>query len=172
MPEPSQQDLETAQSLLAMFDRQSEDGEYLFSDADVRHFLPLVLLQLGPAAPPDALDPEAQELLGQLAVAAGVDDQTSPDEVVEKIKGFYERNPPNPQLVEAFQRFVREHVADEAAGGGVSKAVSQLLGQEASKRPLESGGPRPAGAVGGGLLARLGAAKALDDKKKAGDDEG
>ncbi len=171
MPDPSQQDLETAQSLLALFDQQDEDGTYRFSDGDVRHFLPLVLLQLGEALPDGGLDPEAQELLGLLALAAGVDESTPADDVAVKVTAFYERNPPNPTLVEAFQRFVRERVAG-ASGGDVSKAVRELLGQQAGGRPLQSEGPRPTGSVGGGLLARLGASKALDEKKKAGDDEG
>lgn len=171
MPEPTAQDLEIAQSLLGLFDQQADDGSYLFSDADVRHFLPLMLLELGDAVSPQELSPETQELLGQLAVAAGVDQDTPADEVSGKIAAFYERNPPHPTLLGAFQGFLREHVSGKDGGAGVTKAVKQLLGQEGASRPLDSGQPRAAGTVGGGLLARLGAQRALDEQKP-GDDEG
>lgn len=151
--DPNDADFAKAQKLLSVFDRQNEDGEYLFSDEDVRHFLPLMLLALGGDIDPAALGDSTQQLMGELAVAAGIEDTGDPADVAAKITAFYEENPPNEELVAAVNQFLREGLA-EGDRPAVSKAVQDLIGGEASNRPVGAE-PAPEGALRGPLAAVL-----------------
>jgi hypothetical protein len=151
--EPTEADFEAAQKLLQVFDQQNDDGEHVFSDEDVRHFVPLLLLSLGGDVDTGALGEETLLLIGETAAAAGIEGDASGEAAAEKITAYYEANPPNEALLEALNRFLREGLA-EGQGPGVSSAVKSLLAQEASNRPVGDG-PAPPGSVRGGLGARF-----------------
>ncbi len=166
--EPTSDELQRAARLLSVLERRDEDGRPRFRDEDVLHFLPLVFLSVAPTAEARAELPDAVvRLLGLFAARAGVDVNAPPDDVALAVERYYDAHPINPELLLAFQSFVREELL--AGGTGNEKAFAAFLGDgraPASLRALESGA-RPKGSVPGGPLARL--AKAPADTGDADD---
>jgi hypothetical protein len=160
----SEKELTQAEGLLALFDARNADGTMKFADEDVRHFLPMLLLATGSVTPEMCTD-EVLELLGEFSVKAGIKQGASPEERGKAINAYYEKNPPNPGLVDAVNKFMREQGIEAGGPGLPSAALAKALGAQTSHVPVGAS-PRPAGAVGGGILGRLNAGKALDDKKK------
>jgi len=162
--EPTEADFATADKLLRVFDQQDADGEYLHADEDVRHFVPLLLLSLGGDIDADALGDETQLLMGEMAAAAGIAADATAAQAAALVTAYYEANPPNEALLEAFNRFVREGLA-EGRGPAVSSAVRRLLGQDTSNRPVGQG-PAPEGTVRAGMARFASVPSRKDDAKK------
>lgn len=154
--EPTSEELQRAARLLAVLDRKNDDGSPRYSDEEVLHFLPLVFLSVAPSAAQRAALPDAVVgLLGLFADKAGIDPDGPPDEVARALERYYEAHPVNPELLQAFQSFVREELLS-AGGGEPHPFASFVEGAAAKKAPLERGA-RPKGSVPAPLarLARL-----------------
>lgn len=151
--EPTSEELERAARLLAVLERRNGDGTPRYSDEEVLHFLPLVFLSVAPSAAARARLPDAViRLLGLFADKAGIPPDGPAEDVTRALERYYEAHPVNPELLQAFQSFVREELA-AGSGGGDHPFASFLEGSTAKRAPLE-GGERPKGSVPG-PLARL-----------------
>lgn len=159
---PSEKDMAGAQALLSIFDQQDDDGEYVFTDDEVRHMLPLLVIGAGlqPADCPEAV----QEMLGEFVADAGISLDDPADVVAERIRAFYDEIPVNPELWSALGAFLRENAA--GAAELASRAAQRLVGAEQSLTPVGAGG-RKEGTARGGVMARLEAGKVLDDAASA-----
>ena len=160
--EPTSDELKRAGRLLSVLDRLEDDGTPRYSDEDVLHFLPLVFLTVAPSAEQRAELPDAViRLLGLFADKAGIDPDASPDEVTHALERYYEEHPVNPELLQAFQAFVREELF-AGSRPGENPFASFTAGGAPTRVPLERG-ERPPGSVPG-PLARL--AKAPNDDEE------
>lgn len=159
--EPTSEELQRAARLLAVIERRNDDGSPRYSDDEVLHFLPLVFLSVAPSAAARARLPDAVvRLLGLFADKAGIDPEGPIDAVAPTLERYYEEHPVNPELLQAFQGFVREELAQ--GGGGDHPFASFIEGASAKKAPLE-GAERPKGSIPG-PLARLAKLPKDDDK--------
>jgi len=149
--EPSEAELHKAARLLAVFERKRDDGSYYFSEQDVQHFLPLVFLTVSGGAPSAELPDAVVQLLGLFASQAGVDAEDGPEAVQRAVERFYESNPVHPELLAAFQGFVREELAG-SGDAAVAKAFASFLGsEETTDKSVLGGGERPAGTTPGSM---------------------
>lgn len=160
--EPTSAELQRAARLLSVLDRRADDGSPRYSDEEVLHFLPLVFLTVAPSAEQRAALPDAViRLLGLFADKAGIDPDASAEDVTHALERYYEAHPVNPELLQAFQSFVREELF---AGSPRDDAFASFASGSAPKRtPLESG-ERPQGSVPG-PLARLAKLPKDDDSE-------
>jgi hypothetical protein len=138
-----------ATALAAVFDARKPDGTFVYSDEEVRHYLPLLILTA--KIPFQKLDAAAQRILGEFVGAAQLDLSKPPAEVQAVIEKHYEKNPVNPALHKGIMDVVRSVLA---GGGDVSSAALAALGGQKTTGVL-GGGVRPAGTAPGGVLARL-----------------
>lgn len=159
--EPTSDELQRAARLLSVLDRLQDDGTPRYSDEEVLHFLPLVFLTVAPSAEQRAQLPDAViRLLGLFADKAGIDPDASPDDVTHALERYYEEHPVNPELLQAFQSFVREELF-AGARAGENPFASFVDGGPPKRAPIE-GGERPPGSVPG-PLARLAKLPSDDD---------
>lgn len=138
-----------AVALAAVFDARKPDGTFVYSDAEVRHYLPLLILSA--KVPFAALDAATQQILGEFVGLAGLDLSKPAEQVQATIEAYYQKNPVNPALQKGIMDVVRGVLA---SGGDVSKAALAALGGQKSTGVL-GGGVRPAGTAPGGVLTRL-----------------
>ncbi len=102
-----------AQSLLSIFDEQDAAGQHKFSDDDVRHVLPLLIL--GAELKVADCSPPVQELLGEFVHEANLNLNDAPEKVSAQIKAFYSQNPADPALMGAVAGFLRNPASAAAA---------------------------------------------------------
>lgn len=95
-----------ADELVARLTREAPDGARVYSDAQLRHALPFMLLLMAGRADKAALAKDTLRLLDEFATALGVTPQMSPVEVQERVRGFYERHPIDAALQAEIERFV------------------------------------------------------------------
>lgn len=158
----SEKAMADATAMLAVFDKQNDDGSYAYTDEEVRDFLPMLLLGAGNVQA-EQLTEEVADLLGEFAKKAGLTPGESAEAVSAKVAGYYADHPPNAALVASFEKFLQAFAAD-GGSAALSSAVAAALGQQVSNRPV--GGDAPDGSVKGGVLGRLQAGAALDKKKR------
>lgn len=113
MAELTQQDADHAQTLLSIFDEQDAAGQHKFSDDDVRHVLPLLVL--GTQLPVAECSPAVKELMGEFVVEAGLNLNDPPEKLSAAIKAFYAQNPADPGLMGAVAGFLRNPAAAQQA---------------------------------------------------------
>ncbi len=139
------------QGLMALFERRNTDGTYAFTDAEVRHYLPYLVLAA--RVPFANLDPAVKTLVGQLVVDAKLDLTAGAAAVQEKIEAHYALKPFNAVLHKEVLALVRGALGGGSDGAG-RQAVEALLGGGGPKGVLQTG-ERPAGTAPGGVLGRL-----------------
>lgn len=144
-----------AETLLAVFERQNDDGTYLYSDREVREFLPLLVLAAG-----ETIDgiPHLMELMGQFASKLGLQPEMDREQIQRAVETYYAENPLNPRLLAAFQTAVHETVVGSVSIDAV-KAFAKFAGDRPDQIP--DGSPPPEGSIKGGPLARF----QLEDKQ-------
>ena len=113
MAELTEAEARQAQSLLGIFDEQDAAGQHKFSDDDVRHVLPLLIL--GAQLKVSDCSPQVQELLGEFVLEADLNLNDAPEKVSAQIKTFYTQNPADPALMGAVAGFLRNPAAAAAA---------------------------------------------------------
>ncbi len=137
--------------LMALFERQTPDGTYHYSDADVRHYLPFLVIAA--KVPTESLNADMQKLLGQFVVDAKLDLKQPAADVQAAIVAYYDEKPANRELQTEVQKFVREEL--QAGGAGGDAAMAALLGGAATTTGVLGGGVRPEGSVPAGPMARF-----------------
>lgn len=153
-----------ADALAALINQRAADGAFVFSDDDVRHFLPLLCLSVARELPDVEFPASVQTLLAEFAAASGIDGTTAPDQVQQAVEKFYAARPIAPGLKTAVEQFLRELLQE--GGDAAVAAVHRVLGSERVLKPLERTAPPPTGAVAAGPAARFAAQGMLPTAKK------
>ena len=142
-----------AEHMLALCMRAGPDGARLYSDAEVAAFVPFLLVAFAPAVDPAALSPAARALVGGLAQRLGLDGK-DPAATAGALRAHFTSAPPNPKLVQDFERFFRE-VLKDLGPGAAGAAFASFVGA-ATPKPLSiTGAARPAGTVPASPFARF-----------------
>lgn len=121
--------------LAARLLRKDEHGNYVHDPRDVRHALPLVVLelQLPLAELPDGL----RRLVVETAAAAGVRAAGGVDAARAALRAYYEARPPNRAVLAEIER---------ALDPGPDDAARRAVGATSSARPVGTD-PKPQGAL-------------------------
>lgn len=136
--------------LMDVFRRQNDDGEYVFSDDEVRHFLPWVLLNLDVDL--GALDDGMVTLFAEACSAAGVKDGMDVDAITACFAAYYVEHPPRAELAAAFETVWKQVNADAAPDA--KNPFARFSGAVPLTAPL-AGAARPAGTIPAGPMARF-----------------
>lgn len=120
--ELSEGEARQAQSLLSIFDEQDAAGQHKFSDDDVRHVLPLLIL--GAELKTSDCSPPVQELLGEFVLEANLNLDDAPEKVSAQIKAFYTQHPVDPGLMGAVAGFLRNPASAAAAAERAAARVA------------------------------------------------
>ncbi|MCC7074374.1 MAG: hypothetical protein IT383_23915 [Deltaproteobacteria bacterium] len=142
-----------AQQMLALCMQTGPDGTRLYSDADIAAFVPFLLIAFAPAIDGSTLSPAARALVGGLAERLGLDGK-DPSAAAAALRAHFAASPPNPNLVQDFERHFRE-LLKELGPGAAAAAFASFVGA-ASPKPLSTvGEARPAGTVPASPFARF-----------------
>ena len=86
-----------ANKLVAIFRRKKADGSYYYSDAEIRHWMPVIIIAGG--LPASTWSSEMQRAMSELLEKAGIDLATDAGgRLMAKVYRYYERNPVNREL--------------------------------------------------------------------------
>ncbi len=135
----------TAEGMLAICHR--------FDEAEVQAFLPYLLVTFAPAIDANKA-PAAAAAVGVLAQRLGV---AKAEDAAAAFRAHFEANPPNPKLVEEFERFFREQLKGTLPDGA-AEGLAKVIGSDdpSGARALSTvGGERPAGTVAASPFARF-----------------
>ena len=159
--------VQSADVLMAVFEKQKKDGNYLYTDAEVRHALPLIMLTGVANGQVESLPEPVTELIAEMLANAGVTKDDKPNALGKKVAAFYEAMPPNKDLLAALSEVMGKEAERLVAEGAkaAAKAAASLTGKAAPSNVPMANRPAPKGAVGGGALARLRANKTVDKRK-------
>lgn len=102
-----ERDEAVAQQILQAFESQDQNGDFLFSDADVRHFLPCFLLMSG-VDPNDHPTGSLGELFRDFRISSGTPDDATVQEYVERATAFYDASPPSEELLKTVRELVNK----------------------------------------------------------------
>lgn len=89
-------DMRQAAAIQEIFERREPDGRYHYSDADVRHFLPLMAMS---ARVETALYPELQVVMDELAERMGA------PITLDAVRAYYAANPVNGELLDEYRAY-------------------------------------------------------------------
>lgn len=142
-----------AQQMLALCLQTGPDGARLYSDADVAAFIPFLLIAFAPAIDATTLSPAARALVGGLAERLGLDGADAP-KAAAALRTHFAHSPPNPKLVQDFERHFRE-VLKELGPGAAAAAFASFVGAAAPKPLSTVGEARPSGTVPASPFARF-----------------
>jgi len=134
------------ETMMDVFRRANPDGSYFFTDADVRHFLPWMMMNT--AIDLDALDDGSLQLFADACLAAGVVAGMPAQDARAKFAAYYAAHPVHPELVSGFKAAVREVVGGAAAQGAT---FAKFAGTANAKMGAPPAVERPAGTVAGPL---------------------
>lgn len=138
------------ETMMNVFRRENPDGTYFFTDADVQHFLPWMIMRVG--ADLETLDDGALTLFAKACGSAGVTGGMKPEDVQAKFDAYYKATPLHPELMKAFEgafRDVQSSGSDAGAG-----SFAKMTGA-ATNRTVLDGGKRPEGTIPAGPMARF-----------------
>jgi hypothetical protein len=96
--------MDNFERLAAIFNRKNPDGSFHYSDEDVRHWLPLIIIAGG--FPADTWTAEMTSAMAQLAVNAKLDAEHDDEALKAKIDAYYTRYPVNPELARELEELV------------------------------------------------------------------
>lgn len=130
--------------------QENPDGSRRFANEDVLHFLPWVMVNMGVDAA--SLDDDALALFSTACANAGVVRDDDTQVISGKLDDYYRQHPPNRDLVTAFEAAYRQ-VNQGAAMQ--ENPFARLSGEKPAIGVLGGTGPRPAGTVAGGPMARF-----------------
>lgn len=146
--------------LLAVFRRRGPDGQFLYSRADRRRVMQLMLVTLVPPARVPELSPRLQAILGELALAAGTQRHHSPKEVMRALTHYFRKNPPHPVLMRELNALLKS-ILQEGEGAGRLGQVTFVTAPSAvglappAPACTPSPSPAPSDKEGGALSDRL-----------------
>lgn len=120
---------EQTQKLLNLVEQRDRAGHPTYSDAEVRHLLPLLILTSG--FKPRNLPGPAQEVLGVFVAKAKLDLELPPAQLRKAINAYYVKHPPNPSLMHALSQFLKNpDGAIKAAAWAVARVSSGGWGRK------------------------------------------
>jgi hypothetical protein len=122
------------EKLMNVFRRTDAKGSYVFSDDDVKHFLPWILVHMDVDL--GSLDDVTIGTFAEACAAAGVKDGMDVEQVTAAFDAWYAKNPPNPELAAAFSTVWRETTQDAATPS------ARGLARPRAVRPAEGRAPR------------------------------
>jgi hypothetical protein len=127
---------EIAGRLMAVFQSQGLDGR-VFSDAEIQHMLPLLIL--ASANDPALMTPDMRRVLTEFAAKADIASGMTDKETQRAIERYYATKPVEPRLLAAFRQFMRNEARDRAGAPGMNTAFAALLGTPMrATRPVDS----------------------------------
>lgn len=130
---------QNTERLLSFFERQDDEGLYYYSDEDVRHFLPLLVLTLATEDPDLTWPPAITKLMQEFTRSIDLPDNASAAQLNEAVDAYYKAHPIDKELQNNFQVLVREIVAS-GSDSAISDAASKLLGMApATLQPKKPG---------------------------------
>lgn len=91
--------LQRAEQILEPFDQQNPDGTYLFSDTDVRRFVPLLFILSEAPLDPSQMTPELKEAMEAFLTSFGLSFESELRQIYSAAREYYQSNPPNPALL-------------------------------------------------------------------------
>ncbi len=127
-----------------------EHGRARFAPAQLAHALPFVVFAL--EVPFADVPPSLQELCVATCTTAGIRGDTTPTQARALLVAHYDKHP---LPVGFLARLLRAIGGDVVGAVDPAVATRALLGTGAVQGVLGGGGPRPAGTVAGGALARI-----------------
>lgn len=103
LPELSALEAAKADEILAVFEEQDEQGNYIHSDEDARHLLPALLLIAG--HDPDSFEQgPLKALFGEFREKFGLDFEAKAADWEQAAIKYYQKNPPNKALLSKIQQ--------------------------------------------------------------------
>jgi hypothetical protein len=133
-----------------VFRRENDDGSYMFTDEEVRHFLPWVLLNLDVDL--STLDDGMVALFAEACSAAGVKDGMDVDDIMATFAAYYAAQPPRAELAAAFETVWKQVNAE--APPEAKNPFARFSGAAPLTAPV-AGAARPAGTIPAGPMARF-----------------
>ncbi len=132
------------EEIFALCMQKREDGSQRFSNQEIRHFLPLIIISAGfdvSKHPP--LQAVMSEFIPKLGVAANADAET----YSRAIQRYYRANPPNKELEREFLAYCRSQAITEVDAEKV-RAFAKASGMNLGGTSPLKGMAAPTGGVG------------------------
>ncbi len=98
-------------ALLAIFETKTPNGEHVFTDDEVRHVLPWLILSAG--VRPKNLSQSALRLVGEFSYKARLDLTAPAPRLKAEVDAYYRRNPMAPALKMALEQFLKNPPTSE-----------------------------------------------------------
>ncbi len=154
-PPPRQQ--EQVERLLLSFTRKGKRGRARYSAEDRKRLVRLVLVTLIPPARYPYLPPKLKRMLGQLSIAAKVQNAKSSEETMRGLQAFFRRQPPSPAILRDFNDALRTLNRRLEADARKSQAAQKDSDRSDMAEPPAPATPAPS------PQAPVAASNALDD---------
>jgi hypothetical protein len=130
--------------------RIGPDGQRLFSNDEVTHFLPWAMITM--SVDVTSLGDTALTFFNMACQRAEVTTDMDGAQMSAALQAYYAKNPPRAELVATFERAFRDSIA---SGAPSANPMAALTGTKESAAPLGGTGPRPKGSIAAGPLARF-----------------
>lgn len=125
--------------LMGFFERQDDEGLYVYSDEDVRHFLPLLVLTIATESDETSWSPATRKLMEGFTKSIELPADASVTQLSDAVQAYYKKHPIDKELQNNFQAVVRNIIAT-GADSAVGEAASKLLGlQPSTLQPKKPG---------------------------------
>lgn len=154
-------DVEMQERLDALVNSAGETGAFRYSLEDL--YVVITYLTIQSSEGSAQLGASQARIVRQVFEAAGVREDSSPEEVTECMRGFFERNPPRPELLNQMFGMMRELRAEAGGDGHLSEKLADLVGAQSAK--VLSDAPPPDDSTPAGPMAKF----ALRTKPNAGE---
>ncbi|MFZ9886633.1 MAG: hypothetical protein ACO3JL_03930 [Myxococcota bacterium] len=142
-------DTHDLERLLRVFHRRGSDGQRVYSDDDIRRFLPVLAL----AAMRDGeLSEGVVVVLQGFAKSLGIGPETGAEDTELLVRRYLEQNPPHPQMLAEVRGILQEVLLQ--VGRLDASAAAKVLGQAVSSVPVGHG-EVPRGSRKAGPLVRF-----------------
>jgi len=119
-----------------LFDKDSNETRN-FSEEEVWHYYPKIILTFNPTLDSDQLDPKSSSIMRSFFKRAGVEVGMTVAEIDAAIDAYYKKNPANRKLVQALEDFVAREISmlQETKGTGFANfaGTSSMLANVAQR---------------------------------------
>lgn len=105
LPPLSEQEQEFADKVMALFEEQDENGEFIHKDEDVRHVLPALILGAD-IAPSVYTHGPIKGLLAEFRQKMKLPDDVSDQDYLVAARRYYRKYPPNKSLLTKLQEAI------------------------------------------------------------------
>ena len=105
LPPLSEHEQEFTDKVMALFEEQDENGEYIHDDKDVRHVLPALILGSG-IGPSVYTHGPIKGLLAEFRAKMKLPDDVSDQDYLMAARRYYREYPPNKSLLSKLQEAI------------------------------------------------------------------